>query len=312
MEDKTSKRQCRCSSDESELALVSSNCIQHSTSPVLSDHYKRWSPKSQTKSTQWTSMDNLQMFHRGGPQTTEMIAVYYIKGWEGGWWVMRMSWIGTWVSCKSYGIRGGEYAGFGWVLGLQFSPPSHQGGVNEIPGLSAHVITHCLLSFSSSRASASMCLEAAILWEETSENHLSTTHPFGVSGVVTKQASMSGDGEGNPRQHSWSAPTEHNLPSLVITWSLHSCSNSSPTPQEILSARIPGYRSYVSWCLQISPLIFNQTSPFQKKVQQWPTPANFQQGLDTKLPFVSLVIGVTVSKGDKRYSWVTLNQSHTS
>lgn len=149
-----------------------------------------------------------------------------------------MSWIGTRVSCKWYGTRDGEYAGFGWVLGLRFSPPSHQGGVNKILGLFAHVITHCLLSFSSSHASASICLEAAILCEETSENQLSITYPFGVSGVVTKQGSKSRDGEGNARQHPWSAPTEHNLPRLVITWPLHSWSNSSPTHQEFFQ---PGF-----------------------------------------------------------------------
>lgn len=34
-------------------------CTTH-TSPVLSDHHERWSPKPQTKLSQWTSVDNLQ------------------------------------------------------------------------------------------------------------------------------------------------------------------------------------------------------------------------------------------------------------
>lgn len=120
---------------------------------------------------------------------------------------------------------------FFWALGLRFSPPSHWGGVNEIQ---AYLLIFILFS-------TSICLkklEAAIFREETSENQLSITHPFGVSGVVTKQDSMSGDGEGNPRQHAWSAPTEHNLPSLVITWPLHCCSDSSPTHQKFFQ---PGF-----------------------------------------------------------------------
>lgn len=34
--------------------------VHHTTSPVLSDHHERWSPKSQTKRSQWTPVDNLQ------------------------------------------------------------------------------------------------------------------------------------------------------------------------------------------------------------------------------------------------------------
>ena len=41
----------------------------------------------------WTFVDILWTFYRGGPQTKGMISVYYIKGWEGEWWLMRMYWI---------------------------------------------------------------------------------------------------------------------------------------------------------------------------------------------------------------------------
>jgi len=37
-----------------ELALMPSNSKLHTTSPVLSDYHNRWTPKSQTKRTQWT------------------------------------------------------------------------------------------------------------------------------------------------------------------------------------------------------------------------------------------------------------------
>lgn len=52
---------------QTELSLVPNNSPENTTSPALSNHPNRWSPKSWTKGTQGTFMDILQTFHRGDP-----------------------------------------------------------------------------------------------------------------------------------------------------------------------------------------------------------------------------------------------------
>lgn len=59
------------------------------TSHVLSDHPKRWSPKSQTKLSQWRSVDNLQAWCTDHRNDT-----YVLRAKDGkGWWLRRLYWV---------------------------------------------------------------------------------------------------------------------------------------------------------------------------------------------------------------------------
>lgn len=133
----------------------------------------------------------------------------------------------------------------------------------------------------------------------------------GVSGAAKRKPACLGmerATQGNMRgQHPFSmtCPTGSSA-GLSVAVPIHPQQNST----EILPTSIPGYCTYTSQCLQISSVIFNWKSPFQKRVQRWPTPANFQQSLDMKLPFVLLVIRASVRKREKRYSSVTGQVTH--
>lgn len=60
--------------------------------------------------------------------------------------------------------------------------------------------------------------EADTLWEETSENQVS------VTGL----------------KHAWAAAVPHNLPTVVISWPLRSCSDASPTQEKSFPPGFPG------------------------------------------------------------------------
>lgn len=75
---------CRTQPDS---VLVSNSSIHHTTSPVLSDHHERWSPKSQTKRSQWTSVDNLQAWC-----TEDRNDIYILEQRMGWWWLRRLYW----------------------------------------------------------------------------------------------------------------------------------------------------------------------------------------------------------------------------